>query len=286
MNRRPPHARDRFDRNTPARKERANRNRKKPDTASTLRFVLLIALVGQCMRVLFTSPRLKLREVHVTGSQRLSREDVVRLGRLHLGTNIFRVNLVRVSQRLQVDPVIREALVSRDLPNALNVELKERVPALRVVTEESAFDADEEGVVFQKAPDANPDSDAARRLPTVEVLPKDVPPLGQRLSADLARAVRECAQLAREQHVELRKMRVDASGELWLNIEAYPTSQSTGDGLAVRVGRLTDLPEKFRDIHQSLLGKPDLSARATYLNVMCAGWPAYMEANGKLRDSR
>jgi len=69
VNRRPPTR----DRRTTLRLERKNRNRKKADVAGTLRFVLLMALVTQCLRVGFASPRLELKEVRVT-NLRLQKE--------------------------------------------------------------------------------------------------------------------------------------------------------------------------------------------------------------------
>jgi hypothetical protein len=70
-------------------------------------------------------------------------------------------------------------------------------------------------------------------------------------------------------------MRVDASGELWLNVEATPTKQTAPAILKVRVGRSTELPEKFRDIRLALASRPDLPGSASYLDVMCAGRTAY-----------
>ena len=273
MNRRLPRAPDRF---SELRKERKERNRKKLDVSAVIRTVLLLVLVTQCLRVAFASPRLRLQEVKVTGTERLTTDQVIKLGEIPLGENIFAVNIVRVSQQMLADPIIRDAVVTRELPRALNIELRERVPAIQVVAEDgSIIHADEEGVVFQRA------TTLLARLPVLEVPPKVLPALGKRLPDDAVRAVWECVDLGGQQKVSLRKMRIDEAGELWLTIAAYSSTEGGPADLLVRIGRATELPEKFRDIRQSLLGWPDLADRAEYLNVMCAGRPAYLQAPEK-----
>lgn len=272
VNRKPP-KRDRRPAPHP-RAERRERNRRKPDLLAAARVLLALALVAQCLRVAFTSPRLRLTEVRVTGTDRLDAAQVVERAQIPLRRNIFRVNLVEVARRLEADPVFGEALVTRDLPNRLHIELRERQPALRVTGGQDAFDADAAGVLFQPSP-----APADPSLPALEVPPAQLPPVGGRLDPALVRTVSECRRLAEAEGLQARKMRVDASGELWLTIGTHPSSATAADGLHVRVGRPTDLPEKFRDIRQVTLVRPQLTASAAYLNVMCAGRPAYMRAS-------
>jgi POTRA domain-containing FtsQ-type protein len=278
---------------------RKDRNRKKWDVPGTVRCILLVLLVAQCLRVAFASPRLRMKEVTVTGTRRFTPDQVRRLGQIPLERNIFAVNLVQVSDRLLANPVVQEAVATRVLPDRLHVDIRERVPALQITltpekTESNRSDepthqpedtddrdpdsgepmilhADREGVVFQKS------GAVTDGLAHLEIPAADLPALGQKLRADHVRTVHECVRLAKKEGLRLRRMRVDGVGELWLNIATYPTSP-TQTALTVRVGRSTELPEKFRDIHQALLGWPDLPARAAYLNVMCAGYPARMNA--------
>ena len=277
MNRRQPSARDRFAarptrRELNARRDRKERNRRKIDWIAVARTVLVTVLIGQLLRVAFASPRMRLREVRVSGTTRLTPADVQKLAAVPLGENIFRVNLVRVSTRLRANPIIREATVTRDLPAALDVHIQERVPAFQVITAARTYLADAGGTVYESVPVATD------KLPVLEVQPKDLRPLGKKLRLELTEAVRQCARLAQKERLKVGKMRVDAGGELWLNVETSPISPTGPSTLVVRVGRFTELPEKFRDIRQALQGWPNLTASAAYLNVMCAGSPAYMTA--------
>lgn len=268
MNRKPPHARDaRF---AAARRERRERNRKKPDVLGAVRVVLSLLLVTQCLRVAFTSPRMRLQDVKVSGTQRLSPADVQRLGRVPLGQNVFRCNLVRVSDHLRTDPIIKDAVVTRELPGTLRVAVTERVPALQIMAGADRFDADGEGFVFRRA------AALKRDLPLLQVPPKKLPSIGQKLAPNVFKAARECSRLAKAQGLQLRNLRVDEGEELWLNVETTPRDPSAPRELAIRLGRDTDLPDKFRDIQQILLGWPEVTAKASYLNVMCAGNPYYM----------
>ena len=271
MNRQPPHARDQ--RFAAARRERRERNRKKPDILGMVRVLLALVLIAQSIRVAFTSPRLRLQDVRVTGTQRLSATDVQRLGNVPMGQNVFRCNLVRVSDRIKQDPVIKSAIVTRELPGTIHVAIKERVPALQVMSGPERFDADDDGFVFQRA-DA-----LTNGLPLLQLPEKQLPRVGQTLPEATLKAVRDCVQLAGSQGLKLRNLRVervDAAEELWLNVEITPKDPTAPRMLAVRLGRPTDLPEKFRDIHQVLLGRQNLTAECSFLNVMCAGSPAYM----------
>jgi hypothetical protein len=251
--------------------ERPNRNKRKPDVLAWVRLAAGLVLAVQCARVAFTSPRLRLSEVRLSGTKRLTPEDVIRLGQIPLGQNIFRINMVRVSKDLlERDPMLKEAVVTRELPDAIRVAVSERTPALRLETPSAAYDVDKTGVVFRKA------VSAGAELPHLEVPEKDVPELGRTMSTELFHTALECERLAKAEQVGLRKMRVDASGELWLNVAAFTSGDSGPAELKVRVGRPVELPAKFHDVRQALAGMPDLTARAAYLDVMCAGRSAYV----------
>lgn len=309
-------------RNRPSRRPpRPERNRRKPDWLAAVRVVLLLALAGQTLRVVFTSPRLRIRHVQVSGTARYNAAELTRMARIPVGANLFRVNLARVSERLQQEPALQAVMVTRMFPDTIRIEARERVPALQVTAanleekpvrsdsaaerenrgvEEGAgergsggvgdssstlplphspasplppacFHADAEGVVFEPAPALTD------RLPVLQVPSNALPALGQALPPEVVETVWNCARLAKKEKLALGKMRIDEAGELWLNIQTTPTGPESQGGLEVRIGRSTELPEKFRDIRQCLAGWPQLSASAAYLNVMSAGNPARME---------
>jgi len=257
--------------------ERRALNRRKPDVVANVRIALLLLLAAQCLRVTFFSPRLAIREVRLSGTHRYTAQDMIRLGQVPIGRNLFRVNLARVAERLQAEPALKRVMVTREFPGALRIDVEERLPAFQVASGDSVFNADVEGVLFEPAPPAS-------ALPSLQVEPGDLPALGQAVDPELASAVAQCGRLAKKERLAIGKMRVDASRELWLNVATPPDAGSDAGsdagpepaGLDVRVGRMTDLPEKFRDIRQCLSAWPDLPESAAYLNVMSPGNPSKM----------
>lgn len=266
MLRRPPQG---SERHPGIRKERREKNRKKPDILGGIRVVVVLLLIAQALRVAFASPRMRLEKVELEGNTRFTVAQVTRLGQIGLGGNIFGVNLSRVADRLMQQPVIEEATLTRVLPNTLRVSIVERKPVLQAETKIGRFYADKSGIVYERVPKRHP------KLPTIGMPLPELPPLGQKLRPDLVKAVQECWKQAEAEKLQILYLRVDATQELWLNIATFPTRQTAAGRLKVRLGRATDLKEKFRDIRQALLLWPNLAATATHLDVMCPGRPAY-----------
>jgi hypothetical protein len=85
-------------------------------------------------------------------------------------------------------------------------------------------------------------------------------------------------------------MRVDAARELWLHVAApkaaivedseTPAAPARGE-LLVRIARPTDIPAKLNDVQQALLAWREWGTDAKYLDVMCAGQPAYKQLSGE-----
>ncbi len=328
MNRRPPQARDLRDREARERSrvaiaERRSRNRRKPDVWGAVRTVALFLVLAECLRVAFTSPRLNLQHVEVSGKTRYSSADLVRQAGIPMGRNLFGVNLAKVHQRLMSNPVLKEVQVSRSFPDTLVLTVVERTPALQITSTAPAavpapemkgdasaatgtttapvapsrpvLHADREGVVFQTA------SALRDELPVIDLAQRKLPALGERLSSALNTAAWECVELARQERIPVRAMRVDAGGELWLNVGISASKTTTRSGsnrekeqpegpaeppiLPVRLGLLTDLPEKFRDVRMVLVGAPQV-ATADYLDVMSAGNPAFKVARRTSSSSK
>lgn len=256
-----------------ARMRARNRNRRPADWLGIVRTAALLLVCAQVLRVVFTSERFALRDVQVVGSPRIARDAVLERGRIPLGRNIFAANLSDIAGRLRRDPELKQVQVIRLLPTTLRVELTDRTPALHILTSKGRFFADEDGVVFRRA------TGPAEELPQAVLPAGIVPPLGQKLGAETLATLRECRELAEANELSLRFTRIDGAGEVWLNVGAAGDlrqgAPAAVSGLKVRVGRPTELPEKFRDIRLTLAALPRLPESAEYLDVMCPGFPSY-----------
>ena len=77
----------------------------------------------------FTQTRhFQVRQIVVTGMQRLSRLKVMEIAGVGLQTNILSVNLATTRKRLLADPWVAEATVSREIPSGLRMHIREEVP--------------------------------------------------------------------------------------------------------------------------------------------------------------
>ena len=90
------------------------------------------------------SEGLQVERVDVRGSHFLSEGEVRELMEPALGTNILAVNIHDLKRRLRASPWVADATVTRALPNALQVEIRERVP-LALAEVERLFLMDGEG---------------------------------------------------------------------------------------------------------------------------------------------
>ena len=115
---------------TPSRRRRAGRlvRSLRPTRSLSAR---LIGLVGVMAIVsggwwASNSPLFDLRTLSVTGAHHLSQEDVARLAGLRGRTNVLWISTSTVARRLQADPWILEARVSRTLPSTITIAIEER----------------------------------------------------------------------------------------------------------------------------------------------------------------
>jgi hypothetical protein len=266
---------------------------------------MLVALAGECLYAAFHSPRFLIRRIQVAGAKTLSPEDVTRLTGLRPGTNIFRANLYRANRALRSVPAIREANVSRVLPDTIAVTLTEREPRFLLSVATRLWEVDREGVVFREvgarrpAPGAQrpvgtdqrpaPLNDRApgtgRRAPTILSLPPStVVQLGKPLDPSVIQSALHCAKMAHADGLKIWKIRVDAHGDLWLNIRVPGPSREMEPSWSVRLGRAEQLTAKFADARRILRGAPQLAVTAEYLDVSCPRRPAYRLAAGIDRE--
>jgi len=88
-----------------------------------------------------------LRTVKISGLAILKEKDVRALTQINLGSNLLRMDLRAIQNRLEKEPFIKAAIVSRDFPHTLQILIKERQP-VAYLNVKSLFLIDGEGVVL------------------------------------------------------------------------------------------------------------------------------------------
>ncbi len=96
-----------------------------------LALVFLLAFQG-IRKHLFADDFFNLSVVNVHTDGILTPADIIRIADLHVGENILGIHLREVTRRIESNRHIKEATVSRILPNQILIEVKERRDFLRV----------------------------------------------------------------------------------------------------------------------------------------------------------
>lgn len=79
-----------------------------------------------------TSPVFALKQISVTGNQRASQPELVKLAGLSAGQNLFVLDTGAAERALRAHPWIKQAKVQRRLPSSLEVSVVEHVPVALV----------------------------------------------------------------------------------------------------------------------------------------------------------
>ncbi|NLN18266.1 MAG: FtsQ-type POTRA domain-containing protein [Firmicutes bacterium] len=121
-------------------------------------FALTLALY-----LFLQSPFFRLEEIELSGSQYFSEAEIMAVGGLRHGQNLFDIDLRDLTARLLAEPVVKDALVRRRLPSGLAVVLTERQPVAAVVADGVLWSLDAEARVLGEV--TNPLGLAVIRLP-------------------------------------------------------------------------------------------------------------------------
>jgi len=143
----------RLTRNEQVRKRRRNRSLLRGATwvglhLGGLAVVALSAWGGY--QYLTHSERFTVRQVLVSGASAAPASQIKQVTDRSLGKNIFAADLEELQLKLEAQPWIRTATVKRRIPDALLIQVEERVPEVLVKMGGSLYLADGEGVLLDR----------------------------------------------------------------------------------------------------------------------------------------
>lgn len=110
-------------------------------------FAALSALCVTAYRTLLASPLLQVTRIQVRGYQRLDPQAVIQQAKIPAGANILSLDLNAVSRRLANHPWIAAALISREIPDRIRIEIEERLP-VALVRGQQFYLMDPQGICF------------------------------------------------------------------------------------------------------------------------------------------
>lgn len=130
----------------------------KPGIARTFLFVGVPAAVGlvglvylgmEAQRFLTTSQRFAVRKVEVLTKGAADADELIRLAGVSPGTNIFSLDLEEIRKRVERDPWVHDATVTRELPNKIQLTYRSQEPKA-ILGADFMYYLNSEGVPFYR----------------------------------------------------------------------------------------------------------------------------------------
>ena len=194
--------------------------------------VIVAAVLAATAMGLTRSPLFHARTIRVHGASHLTRSEVLRVAQIAVGINVFLLDAGGVERRLEADPWVAEATISKHFPATLVVDIQERSPVaviestglLRLVAEDwTLLDAAGPGV----------------SLPLIASAETTMPELTPIAVHDAARAVAAMASVLRRQ---VAQVAILADGTLRVDLRSgAPISYGTAVDLVAKAEALQAL---------------------------------------------
>lgn len=96
------------------------------------------------------SPRFAIKTITVEGAARLTPEDVAKAGGVTVGSNVFTLDLDEARAKIEREPYVAKATVTRRLPGTVSITVVEREAAALVSIGEDLYLASREGDIFKQ----------------------------------------------------------------------------------------------------------------------------------------
>ena len=116
-----------------------------------VRVVLFLAFVSFVLGLIFAlySPVFNIQSIDVIGQNKFSKDEIIRMSYIQRGSNIFKLNASQAVERIEHDPYIESAIVKRNLPNKININIEERKPIALVPLMGSYILIDKNGIAVE-----------------------------------------------------------------------------------------------------------------------------------------
>jgi cell division protein FtsQ len=203
----------------------AGRQRDRLRKISAIAFIALV-LLGAAAVTLTRSPFFAARTIEVRGTSHVARADVLRIAAITPRTNVFTMDAGAAEGRLERDPWIAEATITKDLPSALIIEVRERVAVAVVNTEGILRLVADDGALLEAALPR-----MAIGLPVIASTEEGLEPAADAVGG----AARAIAAMAPTLRHRIDGVSIFADGQLRVDLSS---------GAEVAYGEAVDLPEK------------------------------------------
>ena len=110
-------------------------------------FILLILI---CAYLFLHSSFFAIDKIYVTGSNNVSKDEIIKISGLSQGMNIFSINEKLCSQAVAIHPLIKSSIIVRHLPRQVEIQVRERKIWALVPYQGALLCVDNEGICIDK----------------------------------------------------------------------------------------------------------------------------------------
>jgi cell division protein FtsQ len=122
-------------------------NESKPKAFHVLMLIALVICVAFGANAWKSS--LKITQIKIDGNRIVNTNEIIQLSQVQIGALLYKSDLTAIQRNVMSHYYIKDAVVERNLPNSINIQIIERVPVAMVNLPEP-FYLDEDGVVLPK----------------------------------------------------------------------------------------------------------------------------------------
>lgn len=120
----------------------------RPKTFSALALVaLVICLVFGANA---WKSNLRVKQITVEGNRIVSSNEIIQLTHLQTGTLLYKIELTAIQRNVISHHYIKDAVIERNLPNSINIQVIERIPIAMINHDETLY-LDEDGIVLPRS---------------------------------------------------------------------------------------------------------------------------------------
>lgn len=200
-----------------------------------LKGLIFLVVSAAVLAVFVYMPFFTLQEIRLTGAKYLTQEDIMKIGDIYMGEQLFRLETDVVQSRLAKDLRIEEVTVRRHLPHTLEIKIKERMPIATIKCDYGYLDLDRHGTVI----------DSYKTLKTMQIpmiTGANVHDLyiGDEMDDELVKKILDFLQMLNEE--TLNRLSEVAIVEANYIVMYSATEQP----VQIRIGKLERLAEKAR----------------------------------------
>lgn len=116
---------------------------------SFLYIAALICLLAVGLFMFTKSDFFMVQEVRIQGLDNVAQEEIVKLLGTVKGQNLFLTDTKSLAQRIKLHPLVEVAIVKKQLPVTIVVDIQERVPVALILNEDGVVEVDKQGTILR-----------------------------------------------------------------------------------------------------------------------------------------